>query len=129
MVWPYRMSPAAMNTGSLLSWLVMLSTENWEMLSQLLVCTSGSWESREPWVRSAKHRPHFVTRSSSHFACLPPLHRDRPPHPRLGSVPESLPCCHAILTTWTPNAWALTRALQQCFRKCELPHQHYLGCC
>ena len=42
-VWPYRMSPAAMNTGSLLSWLVMLSTENWEMLSQLLVCTSGSW--------------------------------------------------------------------------------------
>lgn len=84
MVWPYRMSPAAMNTGSLLSWLVMLSTENWEMLSQLLVCTSGSWESREPWVRSAKHRPHFVTRSSSHFACLPPLHRDRPPPPPPG---------------------------------------------
>jgi hypothetical protein len=50
---PYRMSPAAMNTGSLLSWLVMLSTENWEMLSQLLVCTSGSWEEQ---VRNAKHR-------------------------------------------------------------------------
>lgn len=31
------MSPAAMNTGSLLSRLVMLSTENWLMLSQLLV--------------------------------------------------------------------------------------------
>lgn len=34
---PHLISPAAMNTGSLLSWLVMLSTENWEMLSQLLV--------------------------------------------------------------------------------------------
>lgn len=34
---PHLMSPAAMNTGSRLSWLVMLSTENWEMLSQLLV--------------------------------------------------------------------------------------------
>lgn len=58
-VWPYRMSPAAMNTGSLLSWLVMLSTENWEMLSQLLVCTSGSWDGRGPPVRNAKHRPCF----------------------------------------------------------------------
>lgn len=36
------MSPAAMNTGSLLSKLVMLSTENWLMLSQLLVWISGS---------------------------------------------------------------------------------------
>ena len=34
------------------SWLVMLSTENWEMLSQLLVWTSGSWEEQ---VRDAKH--------------------------------------------------------------------------
>lgn len=57
-VWPYRMSPAAMNTGSLLSWLVMLSTENWEMLSQLLVCTSGSWGQRGWPVKSAKHRSH-----------------------------------------------------------------------
>lgn len=59
-IWPYRMSPAAMNTGSLLSWLVMLSTENWEMLSQLLVCTSGSWEEQ---VRGAKHKIPLARRS------------------------------------------------------------------
>ena len=35
-----------MKTGSRLSWLVMLSTENWEMLSQLLVWISGSWEGK-----------------------------------------------------------------------------------
>ena len=40
------MSPAAMNTGSRLSWLEMLSTENWEMLSQQLVWISGCWEGR-----------------------------------------------------------------------------------
>lgn len=40
------MSPAAMNTGSLFSRLVMLSTENWLMLSQLLVWVSGSWRKR-----------------------------------------------------------------------------------
>ncbi len=38
----YLISPAAIKIGSLLSWLVMLSTENWEMLSQLLVWISGS---------------------------------------------------------------------------------------
>lgn len=38
----YLISPAAIKMGSLLSWLVMLSTENWEMLSQLLVWISGS---------------------------------------------------------------------------------------
>lgn len=42
----YLMSPAAMKMGSLLSRLVMLSTENWEMLSQLLVWNSGSWDNR-----------------------------------------------------------------------------------
>lgn len=49
--------------------------------------------------------------------------------PLLDSVPESLPCFHATLATWTPNAWALTWALQQCFPKCELPHQNHLECC
>lgn len=52
-VHPHRMSPAAMKTGSLLSWLVMLSTENWEMLSQLLVWSSGSWRRR----RAVRQRP------------------------------------------------------------------------
>lgn len=41
------MSPAAMKTGSRLSWLVMLSTENCEMLSQLLVWISGSCQRGE----------------------------------------------------------------------------------
>ena len=41
----YLMSPAAMKTGSLLSRLVMLSTENWLMLSLLLVWASD-WHAR-----------------------------------------------------------------------------------
>lgn len=41
-IYTYLISPAAMKMGSLLSRLVMLSTENWEMLSQLLVWISGS---------------------------------------------------------------------------------------
>lgn len=110
-VWPYRMSPAAMNTGSLLSWLVMLSTENWEMLSQLLVCTSGSWESRGPQVRSAKHRPHFRHLLLQSLCTLAVASAIMTAPQLLDSVPEGLPCFHAILTTWIPNAWALTRAL------------------
>lgn len=43
----YLISPAAIKIGSLLSWLVMLSTENWEMLSQLLVWISGSLRRRK----------------------------------------------------------------------------------
>lgn len=86
-IWPYRMSPAAINTGSLLSWLVMLSTENWEMLSQLLVWTSGSWEEQ---VRDAKHGSPSCPLLTCHYL----WHVVLPLHSRL--LPEP-PWLHTIM--------------------------------